>query len=62
MDGLQSYFNDDEDDAGQYEDDDNIYYLKYHMNIDNDTLDEIVANNDFNDQDFIFLELFVICI
>ena len=44
-------FNDDEDDAGQDEDDDNINYLKYHMNIDNDTLDDIVVDNDFNDQD-----------
>ena len=52
MDGLQSNFNDNEDDAGQDEDDDNIYYLKYHMNIDNDTLDDIAADNDDNDQDF----------
>jgi hypothetical protein len=52
MDGLQSNFNDDEDDAHQYEDDDNINYLKVHMNIDNDTLDGIVADNDVNYQDF----------
>jgi hypothetical protein len=52
MDDLQSNFNDDEDDAGQDEDDDNINYLKDHMNIDNDTLDDIVADNDVNDQDF----------
>ena len=41
-----------EDDAGQDEDDDNINYLKYHMNIDNDTLDDNVANNNVNNQDF----------
>jgi hypothetical protein len=52
MDGLKSNFNDDEDDLGQDEDDDNINYLKDHMNIDNDTLDDIVLNNDGNDQDF----------
>lgn len=52
MDGLQSYCNDDEDDASQDEDDDTINYLKYHMNIDNDTLNDIVADNDVNDQDF----------
>jgi hypothetical protein len=52
IDGLQSNFNDDEDDAGQDEDDDNIKYLKEHMNIDNDTLDDIVADNNVNDQDF----------
>jgi hypothetical protein len=52
MDDLQSNFNDDEGDAGQDEDDDNINYLKHHMNIDNDTLDDIVADNDVNDQDF----------
>ena len=52
MNGLQSDFNDDEDDASQYEDDDNINYLKDHMNIDNDTLDDIVADNDVNIQDF----------
>ena len=52
MDDLQSNFNDDGDDAGQDEDDDNIYYLKYHMNINNDTLDDIVADNDVNDQGF----------
>ena len=52
MDGLQSNFNDDEDDAGQDEDDDNIKYFKYHMNIDNDTKHESVAYNDVNDQDF----------
>ena len=52
MDGLQSNFNDDEDDVGQEEDDDNIKYLKEHMNIDNDTLADIVAENSVNDQDF----------
>ena len=52
IDGLQSNFNDDEDDAGQDEDDDNIKYLKEHMNIDNDKLDDIVADNNVNDQDF----------
>jgi hypothetical protein len=52
MDGLQSNFNDDEDDVGQDEYDDNINYLKDYMNIDNDTLDDIVVDNDFNDQDF----------
>jgi len=51
IDSLQSNFNDDEDDACQYEDDDNINYLKDHMKIDNDTLDDIVADNDVNDQD-----------
>jgi hypothetical protein len=50
--GRQSNFSDDEDDAGQDEDDDNINYLKDHLNIDNDTLDDIVADNDVNDQDF----------
>ena len=52
MDDVHSNFNDDEDDAGQDEDDDNINYLKDHMNIDNDILDDIVADNDCNDQDF----------
>jgi hypothetical protein len=52
MDDLQSNFNDDEDDAGQDEDDANINYLKDHMNIENDTLDDIVPDNDVNDQDF----------
>lgn len=52
IDGLQSNFNDDEDDAGQDEDDDNINYLKENMNIDNNTLDDIVADNNVNDQDF----------
>ena len=51
MDTLLSNFNVDEDDAGQDEDDDKIKYLKEHMNTDNDTLDDIVANNHFNDQD-----------
>jgi hypothetical protein len=50
--GLQSNFNDDEDDAYQEEDDDNIKYLKKHMNIDNDKLDDIVVDNNVNDQDF----------
>ena len=52
MDSLQSNFNDDEDDAGQDEDDDKLNYLKEHMNIENDTFDEIVADNNVNDQDF----------
>jgi hypothetical protein len=39
-------------DAGQDEDDDNINYLKENMNIDNNTLDDIVADNNVNDQDF----------
>jgi hypothetical protein len=52
IDGLQSNFNDDEDDADQEEDDDNIKYLKEHMNIDSDKLDDIVADNNVNDQDF----------
>jgi len=50
--GLQSNFNDDEDDASQDKDDDTINYLKDHMDIDNHTLDDIVADNDVNDQDF----------
>ena len=52
MDVLQSNFNDDEDDASQDEDDDNINYLKEHMNIDNDTMEDIVEENNVNDQDF----------
>ena len=52
IDGLQSNFNDDEDDADQEEDDDNIKYLKEHMNIDTDKLDDIVVENNVNDQDF----------
>ena len=52
MDVLQSDFNDDEDDVGQDEDDDNINYLKDHMNIENDTLDDIVEDNYINDQYF----------
>lgn len=52
MDGLQSNFNDDEDDANKDKDYDNIKYLKDHMNIDNDTLDGVVANNDVNEQVF----------
>ena len=53
MDALQSNFiDDDEDDVGQDEDDDNTKYLKEHMNIDNDTLDDIVANNNVNEKDF----------
>ena len=51
MDDVHSNFNDDEDDACQDEDDDNINYLKEHMNIDNDTLDDIVAYNNVSDQD-----------
>ena len=52
IDGLQSNFNDDEDDADQEEDDDNFKYLKEHINIDNDKLDDIVEDNNVNDQDF----------
>ena len=52
IDGLQSNFNDDEDDAYQEEDDDNIKYLKEHMNIENDKVVDIVAENNVNDQDF----------
>ena len=51
IDGLLSYFSDDEDDAGQDEDDDKIKYLKEHMNIDNDTLDAIIVDNNVNEQD-----------
>ena len=54
--GLQSSFNDDEDDASEDEDEDNttlegwcsksiIKYLKEQMNIDKDTLDDIVVDN-----------------
>ena len=49
MDDVHSNVNDDEDDAGQDEDDDNIDYLKEHTNIDNDTLDDIVEDNNVND-------------
>ena len=52
IDCLQSNFNDDKDDAGQDKGDDNINYLKEHMNINNDTLDDIVVDNKANDQDF----------
>jgi hypothetical protein len=52
IDGLQSNYNDDEDDAGQDEEEDNIKYLKEHMNIDNDTLDNIVVDNNVNEKDF----------
>ena len=52
MDDVHSNFNDDEDDADQDEDDDNIKYLKEHISIDNDTLDDIVVDNNVNDQDF----------
>ena len=52
MDDVQSNFNDDEDDASQDEDDDKISYLKEHMNIDNDTPNDIVVNNNVSDQDF----------
>ena len=45
-------FNGDEVDVGQDEDDDDINYLKEHIKIDNDTLDDIVADNNVNDQDF----------
>ena len=48
---MYTEMSDDEDDAGQDEDDDNIDYLKDHRNIDNDTLDDIVADNNVNDQD-----------
>ena len=57
MDDVQSNFNDDEDDAGQDEVDDKINFLKEHMNIDNDTLDDIVADHNVNDQD---LKIFII--
>ena len=50
--GLQSNYNDDEDDASQDEEDDNIKYLKEHMNINNDTLDDIVADSNVNEKDF----------
>ena len=52
MDAPQSNFNDDEDVVGQDEDDDNIKYLKEHMNIENDTLDDIVADNNVNEKGF----------
>jgi hypothetical protein len=59
MDDVHSNVNDDEDDAGQDEDDDNIDYLKEHTNIDYDTLDDIVVDNNVNDQDlYIFI---IIC-
>ena len=51
MNDVQSNFNDDEDDAGKNEDDDKINYLKEHMNIENDTLDDIIAKNNVNDQE-----------
>ena len=51
MDDVHSNVNDDEDDVGQDKDDDNIDYLNEPMNIDNDTLDDIVADNNVNDQD-----------
>jgi hypothetical protein len=47
MDDVHSNVND----AGQDEDDDNIDYWKKHMNIAYDTLDDIVADNNVNDQD-----------
>ena len=61
--GLQSNFINDEDYAGEDEDDynttlaiwcsqNNIKYLQEHVNINKDTLDEIVADNNVNDQEF----------
>ena len=52
MDALQSNFNDDEDYASQDENDDKIKYLKEHINIDNDTLDDIIVDDNVNDQDY----------
>jgi hypothetical protein len=60
IDGLQSNFNDHEDDAGQDEDDDNFKYLKKHMNSDNDTPDDIVTMIMLMTKTSKFLELFVI--
>ena len=61
--GLHSNFIDDEDYAGEDEDDynttlaiccskNNIKYLQQHVNVNKDTLDEIVTDNNVNDQDF----------
>ena len=60
IDGLQTNFIDVEDDEGEDEDEyntnlagwcskNNIKYLQEHMNIDNDALDDIVANNNVNE-------------
>ena len=57
IDDVQSNFNDDEYDAGQDEDGDKIKYLKEHMNINNDTLVDIVAYNNVNDQDLKIFKL-----
>ena len=62
IDGLQESFNDDKDEESEDEDDENttlvgwcrkknIKYLKEYMNIDNDTLDDIVADNNVNEKD-----------
>jgi len=60
IDGLQSNFNDDEDEADQEEDDANIKYLKEHMNIENDKVDDIVAEIMLMTKTSKFSELFVI--
>lgn len=52
IDGLKSNLNDDEHDVGQDEDEDNIKYLKEHMNINNDTLDDTVVDNNVNEKEF----------
>ena len=54
MDGIENddpttYVNN-MDDVHSNVNDDNINYLKEHMNIDNDTLDDIVAGNNVIDQ------------
>ena len=63
IDGVQTYFidvEDAEDDEGEDEDEynttlagwcnkNNINYLQEHMNIDKDTLDDIVADNNVNE-------------
>ena len=51
IDGSQPNFNGDEDDVCQDEDDHNIKYLKEHTNIENDTMDDIVVDNNVNEQD-----------
>jgi len=61
IDGVQTYFIDVEDDEGEDEDEynttlvgwcnkNNINYLQEHMNIDKDTLDDIVAYNNVNEE------------
>ena len=63
IDGLQSRFSGDEDDESEDEDDENttlagwcrkknIKYLKEYVNIDNATLNSIVADNNVNEEDF----------